>query len=115
MDRKHLFRNLMVVASIDGRLTEEEITFLSLRATRWGLTDAEFQADVAYAKSPQAELVIPPSPQDRTELLENMVRMIAIDGNISELERTLFAVVAARMEVSTAHLNRIIDTVTRGT
>jgi uncharacterized tellurite resistance protein B-like protein len=115
MDRKHLFRNLMVVASIDGKITEEEITFLSLRASRWGLTEAEFQADVAYARSPNAELVIPPGKQDRVELLQNMVRMMAIDGEISDVERTLFAVVAARMEISTAELNRLIDSVTKGT
>ena len=114
MDHKHLFRNLMVVAAIDGKMTEAEITYLSLRATRWGLTEAEFQADVEYARSRDAELVIPPGRKDREELLQYMVRIMAIDGVISDLERTLFAVAAARMQISTEELNHVIDTVTKG-
>jgi hypothetical protein len=43
------------------------------------------------------------------------VRMMAIDGEISDVERNLFAVVAARMEISTRDLNRLIDSVTKGT
>jgi uncharacterized tellurite resistance protein B-like protein len=114
MDRKHLFRNLLVTAAIDGKLTEEELTFLSQRANRWGVTEADFQADLAYARTPNAEVLIPPEPEDRIELLKNMVSLIAVDGEIVDVERTLFAVIAARMEVSTASLNRIIDAVLQG-
>ena len=111
MQKLERFRNLMVLAASDGRMTEEEIVFLSLRAARWGITDDQFQATLEYAKSPEADLAIPGSDGERTQMLADMLRMMAVDGELSAVERRLFAVVAATMGLEREELNELIDRV----
>src|SRR6187549_886467 len=105
MDKLHRFRNLMVLAAADGSMTEEEIVFLSLRASRWGITDDQFQETLEYAKSRDANLEVPTSSEARREMLSDMLRMMAVDGALSDVERRLFAVVAATMGFERDELN----------
>jgi uncharacterized tellurite resistance protein B-like protein len=109
MDKLHRFRNLMVLAAADGRMTEEEVVFLSLRASRWGITDDQFQEALEFAKSPTADLEVPAKRQERHEMLADMLRMMAVDGELSDVERRLFAVVAATMGFERDELNALID------
>jgi uncharacterized tellurite resistance protein B-like protein len=99
----------MVLAAADGRMTEEEIVFLSLRASRWGITDEQFQETLEFAKSREADLEVPTNRQERREMLADMLRMMAVDGDLSETERRLFAVVAATMGFEREELNALID------
>jgi uncharacterized tellurite resistance protein B-like protein len=99
----------MVLAAADGRMTEEEIVFLSLRASRWGITDQQFQETLEFAKSPTADLEVPANRHERREMLADMLRMMAVDGDLSEIERRLFAVVAATMGFERDELNELID------
>jgi uncharacterized tellurite resistance protein B-like protein len=99
----------MVLAAADGKMTEEEVVFLSLRASRWGIKDEQFQEALEFAKSPDADLEIPPNRQERREMLSDMLRMMAVDGELSEVERRLFAVVAATMGFERDELNALID------
>lgn len=99
----------MVLAAADGRMTEEEIVFLSLRASRWGITDEQFQETLEFAKSQEADLEVPTNRQERREMLADMLRMMAVDGDLSETERRLFAVVAATMGFEREELNALID------
>jgi uncharacterized tellurite resistance protein B-like protein len=111
MDKLHRFRNLMVLAAADGRMTEEEIVFLSLRASRWGINDDQFQEALEFAKSSEADLEVPANRHERREMLADMLRMMAVDGELSEVERRLFAVVAATMGFERDELNELIDRV----
>lgn len=99
----------MVLAAADGKMTEEEIVFLSLRASRWGITDQQFQETLEFAKSPGADLEVPTNRNERREMLADMLRMMAVDGDLSETERRLFAVVAATMGFERDELNELID------
>jgi uncharacterized tellurite resistance protein B-like protein len=103
------FRNLMILAAADGKLTEEEIAFLTMRSARWGITDLEFHEALEYARHAQAELVIPPGKATRMTMLSDMLRTIAVDGHLHEKERNLFAAAAAVMEITKTELNELID------
>jgi uncharacterized tellurite resistance protein B-like protein len=109
MDRLDLFRNLMVMAASDGKFTDEEIDFLAKRAGKLGINDEKFGAAVKYAANPNATLDIPPDEDQRKALLCEMVRMMAVDGNLAEVEKELFAVAAAMMNISTEDLDKILD------
>lgn len=111
MNHLQRFRNLMVLAAADGKMTEEEVVFLSLRAARWGITDEQFQDTLDYAKSEEAELEIPSEDDERERMLADMLRMMAVDGELADTERRLFAVVAANMGFERERLNQLIDRV----
>ena len=111
MTRNELFKNLMVMAAADGKLTEEEVTFLAQRSARWGITDSEFGEALKYAISPEAHISIPRNKGECFQLLKEMVRMMAVDGDLADIERNLFAVTAATMQLSDDELNKIFDEV----
>ena len=111
MTRSELFKNLMVMAAADGKLTEEEVTFLAQRSSRWGITDSEFGEALKYSISPEAHISIPSTKGECFQLLKEMVRMMAVDGDLAEIEKNLFAVTAATMQINDDELNKIFDEV----
>ena len=105
-------KNLMIMALADGSLTQSELAFLSDRSVQWGLSETDFAAAVEYALSDKAELQIPPNKQDRTEMLRDLIRIMAADGQLANIEKRIFARAAAVMELSDGELDRIIDSLT---
>jgi uncharacterized tellurite resistance protein B-like protein len=112
MDRLELFRNLMVMAASDGKFTEDEIRFLGQRANKWGITDAEFSAALRSAVDPSAHLTIPEDGEQRRAMLCEMIRMMASDGELAEIEKELFAVAAAEMDIPSEELDQLLDELT---
>ena len=104
-------RNLMIMAFADGSLTQSELEFLSDRSVQWGLSEADFTAAVEFALSDEAELQIPPHKQDRIDLLQDLIRTMAADGQLAEIEKRVFAMAAAVMELPEGELERIINSV----
>ena len=113
MDRYEKFKNLFVMAAADSSLSQEEVGFLAERARRWGLTDQQFTAAIQYAISPDATLSIPQDKADRKEMLRDLVRMMAADGELADIEKQLFAVAAAEMDISDEELNELFDSLLR--
>ena len=106
-------RNLLVMAASDGSLSESEMGYLTDRCQKWGLTESALADAIKYALSKDAELTLPPRESDRLEMLEDLMAMMAADGELAETERNLFAIAAAQMDISEAKLNRLIDKMTR--
>ena len=104
-------KNLMIMAFADGSLTHSELEFLSDRSVQWGISEADFTAAVEFALSDNAELQIPPHEQDRIDLLQDLIRTMAADGQLAEIEKHVFAMAAAAMELPEGELDRIIDSV----
>ena len=109
MDRFEKFKNLFVMAAADGSLSQEEVGFLAERSRRWGLTDQQFTTAIEYSMSPEATLSIPDDPRDRKEMLRDLVRIMAADGELMDIEKQLFAVAAAEMDISDEELNELFD------
>ena len=105
------FTNLLIMAAADGTLKEREIKFLMNRSARWGITEEQFSEAVAHALSDRAELRIPTQEPERLSMLQDLIRMMAADGELAEVEKQLFATVAAKMKISNEELNEIIDSV----
>ena len=109
MDRAEMFRNLMVMAAADRKFTDEEVELLALRASRWGLTDAQFDQAVAYAADGNAELTLPDNDDERRQMLRDLLQVMAADGELAPAEKQLFAEAAGKMGVSADELNAMID------
>ncbi len=99
----------MVMAVADGKVTDEELHLLTSRAVRWGITDDEFESAIEYAQSPGASLAIPAMKSERMELLRELLQMMAADGVLQDIEKQLFAVAAATMQISDNELNNLLD------
>ena len=111
MDVDEKFRNLLIMAAADGRLTEREINLLSDRSARWKISDADRDAAIELVLAEQPQLRIPSEKSDRVEMIRDLMRMMAADGELADLEKQLFATAAAKMGVSEHELNKIIDSI----
>jgi uncharacterized tellurite resistance protein B-like protein len=111
MNFQQHFTNLLIMAAADGALTEREIKFLMNRSARWGISEDEVAKAIKFALSDRAELRIPTREPERLAMLQDLIRMMAADGELAEVEKRLFATVAAKMKISNEELNEIIDSV----
>lgn len=113
MDRLAQIRNLLVMAAADGSLTEREIDFLMDRCKQWSIPDHEFAEAIRYAISAEAQFSIPESLADRQTMLRDLLRMMAADGELAEVEKRLFATAAVKMGLSDEDLQRLVDSVVK--
>ncbi len=108
MEPLQLLRNLMIMATADGRLADEELRCLRERQSAWNITADQFEEALQYAQSGQARLELPELPSERYDLLYDLVALMSVDSDFDPMEMNLFAVIAARLEVSEAELNALL-------
>lgn len=102
-------KNLVVMASADGSLTEQEIALLIDRCSELGLAEEDLEAAISFAMSGNAKLKFPVDRLEQNQMLTDLIRMMAADGKLSEVEKRLFALAAAKMGVERTELDAIID------
>ncbi len=107
----HKFMNLLAVATADHQLTEREIKYLTKRAKELKLTDHQYNLAMNRALAHPGEVQIPRRKSDRNELMRDMLRVMAADGNLAEVEKQLFAIVAAYMKFEKPQVEALIDDV----
>lgn len=107
--RRKRLRNLVVMAFADGSLGEREVHLVADRCAALGLDEYDLQKAVEYGLGDGAALEIPDSRDDREELMRDLIRMMAADGHLDEGEKRLFALAAAKMSISAANVERLID------
>jgi uncharacterized tellurite resistance protein B-like protein len=110
MDAADCFRNLLLMAASDGRMTEAELRLLLHRAAEWGISDDQFEDAIHDALHGQAMLTLPDEPAQRIEVLKDLIRMMAADGRLDRDEKALFALASAALGIDAEALNQMIDT-----
>lgn len=111
MDKVALFHNLVNLAAIDQRFADQEIEFLAERAERWGIPSSEFETALAGVAAGEIEVTIPESHHDRVVLLKEMIRLMASDGELAEVEKRLCAQASGRMDLTSQQFAQILDEV----
>lgn len=111
MDKVEVFHNLVNLAAADQKFTEEEIAFLASRANAWSIPDDEFETALAGIVEGGFELNIPESFEDRVMLLKEMIRLMAVDGELAEMEKHLCAQASGKMDLTTQQFAQILDEV----
>lgn len=107
--RRRQLRNLVVMAFADGSLGEREVNLVADRCAELRLDSYDLQKAVEFGLGDDAALEIPDDSGDRRELMKDLIRMMAADGVLEESEKRLFALAAARMEMSTADVENLIN------
>jgi uncharacterized tellurite resistance protein B-like protein len=114
MNRLQLLKNLVVMAVIDGSVGEHELALLSQRCAQWGLSEKELHEAISFALSDQAALHLPSDlSENRESILTDLLQMMAADGHLSESEKRLFALAAAKLGMEKDELNDLISHVVR--
>ena len=111
MDHVELFHNLVNLAAVDGKFTDEEVEFLASRAEQWNIPGDEFETAMAGLTSGHIEIKIPDAHDDRVVLLKEMLRMMAIDGELAEVEKRMCAMASAKMDFTNQQFEEILDAV----
>ena len=111
MDKLETFHNLVNMAAIDNKFTEEEVEFLARRANQWDISNDEFETALAGISEGHLEVNIPEAYEDRVLLLKEMIRMMAIDGELAEMEKRLCAQASGKMDFTTQQFGQILDEV----
>ncbi|MCC9657078.1 TerB family tellurite resistance protein [Rhodopirellula halodulae] len=108
--KQHL-RNLVVMAFADGSLSHREVHLIADRCEELGLHESELEDALAFGISDEAKLQLPADAGVREALLKDLIRMMAADGQFAEAEKRLFALAAAKMNLTGQRLQTLIQSV----
>ncbi|MDG1429217.1 MAG: hypothetical protein P8M19_06515 [Crocinitomicaceae bacterium] len=107
-DKGH-FRNLVMLARVDGRVDEAEAKLLARIATRLSLTNEQV---IEIMGSPTSYAMIPPiSKVQRYEQFVQFVEMICIDGNVDPSEDKLVHKYGVALGIDEEHIDGLYTTV----
>jgi uncharacterized tellurite resistance protein B-like protein len=109
MQQLDRLKNLVIMASADGSLTEREIALLVDRCAELGMGELELEKAVSFALSDEAALKLPTQHADKIAMLSDLMRVMAADGQLSEVEKRLFALAAAKMNIDRDEIDKLID------
>ena len=107
-------KNLVIMAAADGSLSEQEIALLVDRCASLGLDEEDLEKAIAFALSGEAKLKFPVDRSEQNQMLADLMRMMAADGRLDEVEKRLFALAAAKMGIEKPELEALIDKRVRG-
>ena len=111
MDRTELFHSLVNLAAVDGKFTEEEIQFLADRAEKWEIPKDEFETALAGISTGSFEFNVPESYDDRVSMMKEMLRLVASDGELADMEKQICSLVAGKMDFTAHEFEDIIQSV----
>lgn len=114
MDPVELFSNLVNLAAVDGKFTEEEIKFLVNRSQALNLPTEEFEVALVGIAEGQIEITIPESREDRVHLLQEMIKLMAADGELAEIEKEFCARASAKMDFTIDEFESVLQEVLAG-
>jgi uncharacterized tellurite resistance protein B-like protein len=79
------------------------------RCSELGLNENDLESAIDYALSDKPSLKLPDTKEEKMQLLSDLLLVMAADGRLREVEKRLFAVAAAKMNIGQADLDALID------
>ena len=111
MDRVELFHSLVHLAASDGKFTDEEVQFLAERAEQWDIPKGEFETALAGITSGNLEFKVPEAYEDRVEMMKEILRLIAADGELADMEKHVCSVIAGKMDFNSGEFESVLNSV----
>ncbi len=111
MDPIQLFHNLINLAAVDQKFTDEEIDFLIEIANRYNIPSEEFETALTGIREGMIEVKLPENHDDRVKLMKEMIRLMAVDGELAENEKRLCAQASAGMEFTSQQFDELLGEV----
>jgi uncharacterized tellurite resistance protein B-like protein len=111
MDPIQLFHNLINLAAVDQKFTDEEIDFLIEIANRYNIPSEEFETALTGVREGIIEVKLPEEHDERVTLMKEMVKLMAVDGELAEKEKRLCAQASAGMDFTSQQFDEILGEV----
>ena len=108
MDKKNLFKSLVLMAKIDGKITDREMHQLALSAARLGIQREDLEAALHEGFSNEVKIAVPSLPNERMEMLREMAQVMVADGELAPAERALLGALGKAMSISDNEVNAVI-------
>ena len=105
----HQLRNLVIMAFADGSLGDREVNLVADRCEQLGLSETDLHDAISFGLSKDAEITLPDQEAAKKALIADLIRMMAADGYLAEGEKQLFALVAAKLNLTRAQVDLIIS------
>jgi len=111
MDPIQLFHNLINLAAVDQKFTDEEIDYLIDVANQHNIPSEEFESALTGIREGMIEVTLPEGDDDREKLMREMIKLMAADGELSEMEKRLCATASARMDFTSDQFDALLNEV----
>ncbi len=111
MVRIELFHSLVNLAAVDGKFTDEEVQFLADRAERWNIPKGEFETALTGISEGNFEFKVPEDYQQRVEMMKEMLRLVASDGELAPMEKHICSIVAGKMDFTEHEFENVLQSV----
>lgn len=103
------FRNLVMIARVDGKIDPEEVVLLTRMARRLSLTEA--QVTEICENIDQYPMIPPISKEDRLERYIRLVQMVMINGKVSDDERRLAVKYGVELGIDENEVDELFETI----
>ena len=103
------FEALVSAAFIDGTLSEAERQVLHQKAAALNLSRIDANDILTLGQQRKLTVVIPPTPQEREALLEELIEVVAADGRVEAPEYHLLARFAETLKISLPDLRQRVN------
>ena len=104
--RKSHFKNLLAVATSDGKLDNIEFDYIMLLAAKCYMSQDEVKRVIDNPG--QITFLAPKTNSERFDQMYDLVTVMLIDGKIDERERSLCKVFAMKLGFRTAIVDKLI-------
>lgn len=111
MNPVQLFHNLINLAAVDQKFTDEEIDYLIEIANRYNIPSEEFETALTGIREGVIEVELPEGEEDRVNLMKEMIKLMAVDGELSEMEKRLCAQASVKMDFTVPQFDQLLDDV----
>lgn len=103
------FRNLVMIARVDGKIDPEENVLLFRMARRLGLTDDQVQEISEHVD--QYPMIPPISKEERIERFIRLVQMVMVNGKVSDEERRLAIKYGVELGIEEHEVDPLFDSI----
>jgi predicted lipid-binding transport protein (Tim44 family) len=100
--RDYAFNNVLVVMAADGKFENEELTMATSLAKKWGYKQERIMPMFDMAKSGSLVVRMPNDNKKQQKIFRLMEKAAAIDGMVSDEEKTLLDNVKQQYKIDTA-------------
>ncbi len=108
-ERKSHFKNLILLALVDGDFDENERNFLIQTGINWGLSESQARSVVENPHS--VKFVLAKEPDHRIVQLHDLIIMMLADGVIMEAEMDFVTTLAVKMGFRASDVPRMLESI----
>lgn len=107
------FRNLVALASADGKIADEERVTLSKIAYQQGIPIDRM--NVMLKKANEYIYFVPQNQEDRKKQLQDMIMLALVDGELARAEKHLILMVGKKLNFTHEEIENFISSSLKGT